>query len=63
VLAALVVFGVDRLVHVVEIRLFMTAIGLLVILMFLPGGLAGRSAGLETSWPVGWPAPRMARRH
>jgi ABC-type branched-subunit amino acid transport system permease subunit len=41
VVAALVVFGVDRLVHVVEVRLFMTAAGLLVILMFLPSGLAG----------------------
>ena len=41
VLAALLVFGVDRLVDVPEIRLMMTALGLLVVLLFLPGGFAG----------------------
>jgi ABC-type branched-subunit amino acid transport system permease subunit len=56
VVAALVVFGVDRLVHVPAIRLFMTAIGLLVILMFLPGGLAGPLARARD-----WLAERIAR--
>jgi ABC-type branched-subunit amino acid transport system permease subunit len=56
VVAALVVFGVDRLVHVVAIRLFMTSIGLLVILMFLPSGLAGPLARARD-----WLAERIAR--
>jgi ABC-type branched-subunit amino acid transport system permease subunit len=39
VLAALVVFGVDRLVSVPELRLLTTSMGLLVVVLFLPGGL------------------------
>jgi ABC-type branched-subunit amino acid transport system permease subunit len=39
VLAALVVFGVDRLVSVPELRLLTTSAGLLVVVLFLPGGL------------------------
>ena len=53
VVAALVVFGVDRLVHVPAIRLGMTAVGLLMILLFLPGGLAG---------PIGRARNAMAAR-
>jgi ABC-type branched-subunit amino acid transport system permease subunit len=39
VLAALVVFGVDRLVSVPELRLLTTAMGLLLVVLFLPAGL------------------------
>jgi ABC-type branched-subunit amino acid transport system permease subunit len=55
VLAALLVFGVDRLVHVPEIRLVMTAMGLLVVLLFLPGGFAGPLARARD-----WAANRLA---
>jgi branched-chain amino acid transport system permease protein len=55
VLAALLVFGVDRLVHVPEIRLVMTAMGLLVVLLFLPGGFAGPIARMRD-----WAADRLA---
>jgi ABC-type branched-subunit amino acid transport system permease subunit len=56
VFAALLVFGVDRLVHVPEIRLAMTALGLLVVLLFLPGGFAGPIARVRD-----WIATRLAR--
>jgi ABC-type branched-subunit amino acid transport system permease subunit len=55
VLAALLVFGIDRLVHVAEIRLMMTALGLLLILMFLPSGFAGPIARARD-----WAAGRLA---
>jgi ABC-type branched-subunit amino acid transport system permease subunit len=55
VLAALLVFGVDRLVDVPEIRLMMTAVGLLAILMFLPSGFAGPIARLRD-----WAAAHLA---
>jgi ABC-type branched-subunit amino acid transport system permease subunit len=55
VLAALLVFGVDRMVHVPEIRLVMTAMGLLVVLLFLPGGFAGPIARVRD-----WAARRLA---
>jgi ABC-type branched-subunit amino acid transport system permease subunit len=56
VFAALLVFGVDRLVDVPEIRLMMTALGLLVVLLFLPGGFAGPIARARD-----WAANRIAR--
>jgi ABC-type branched-subunit amino acid transport system permease subunit len=58
VLAALLVFGVDRLVDVAEIRLMMTALGLLLILMFLPSGFAGPLARARD-----WAASKIARPH
>ncbi len=56
VVAALLVFGVDRLVDVAEIRLMMTALGLLVILLFLPSGFAGPIARVRD-----WAAAKIAR--
>jgi len=60
VVAAFVVFGVDRLVDVAEVRLFMTAAGLLVVLMFLPGGLAGPLARIRdaAATRIARPTPR-----
>lgn len=58
VFAALLVFGVDRLVDVPEIRLMMTALGLLVVLLFLPGGFAGPIARARD-----WIATRLAHDH
>ena len=40
VAGAAFVYGIDRLVHVAQLRLASTSIGLLAILMFLPGGFA-----------------------
>lgn len=62
VLAALLVFGVDRLVDVPEIRLLMTAVGLLVVLLFLPGGFADPLARIRDRLAarIARPAPERA---
>jgi ABC-type branched-subunit amino acid transport system permease subunit len=57
ILGAVIVVGIDRLVDVAYLRLLSTSIGLLVLLMYLPGGL-GQVIYAGRDRLLGWIAKR-----